>query len=108
DDGKNWTNVTPKSPFEYALISIVEPGHYDAGTCYVAANRYKADDTKPYLLKTTDYGATWKLITNGIPESDYTRVIREDPNKKGFLYAGTETGIYISFDDGEHWQTLKL
>ena len=108
DDGKNWTNVTPKSPFDYALISIVEPSHYDAGTCYVAANRYKADDTKPYLLKTTDYGATWKLITNGIGENDYTRVIREDPNKKGMLYAGTETGIYISFDDGEHWQSLKL
>jgi len=88
DDGKNWTNVTPKVLGDYALISIIDPGHFDLGTCYVAANRYKADDTKPYLLKTTDYGATWKLITNGIAEGDYTRAIREDPNKKGMLYAG--------------------
>jgi hypothetical protein len=108
DDGKNWTNVTPATLGNYALISILEPSRGDAGTCYVAANRYKADDTKPYLLRTTDYGATWKLITSGIPANDYTRVIREDPNKKEILYAGTETGIYVTFDSGEHWQPLKL
>ncbi len=108
DDGKNWTNVTPKILGDYALISIIEASNTDAGSCYVAANRYKADDTKPYLLKTTDYGTTWKLITNGIPSNDYTRVIRQDPTVKEILYAGTERGIYISFNDGGSWQSLKL
>lgn len=108
DDGKNWTNVTPKILGDYALISIIEPSNTDAATCYVAANRYKVDDTKPYLLKTTDYGATWKLITTGIPADEYTRVIRQDPVKKEILYAGTERSIYVSFDEGEHWQSLKL
>jgi len=109
DDGKTWTNVTPPTSLlpDFALISIVEPSHYDAAVCYVAANRYKLDDTKPYLLKTTDYGKTWKNISSNIPNGDYTRVIREDPFKKGLLFSGTETGIYVSFDDGEHWQSLK-
>jgi len=108
DDGKNWTNVTPSVLGNYALISILEASYAEAGTCYVAANRYKADDTKPYLLKTTDYGTTWKLITKGIPGNDYVRVIREDPAHKEILYAGTETSVYVSFDSGEHWQSLKL
>jgi photosystem II stability/assembly factor-like uncharacterized protein len=108
DDGKSWTNVTPKILGDYALISIIDPSHFEEGVCYVAANRYKADDTKPYLLKTNDYGATWKLITNGIPLNDYARAIRQDPNHKEILYAGTENGIYISFDDGDNWQSLKL
>jgi photosystem II stability/assembly factor-like uncharacterized protein len=110
DDGKNWDNVTIPSGqlADWALISIIEPSHYDAGIAYVAATRYKSDDTKPYLFKTKDYGKSWKLIVNGIPGNDYTRCIREDPNQKGLLYAGTERGIYFSFDDGEHWQSLQL
>ncbi|MFI5135421.1 MAG: WD40/YVTN/BNR-like repeat-containing protein, partial [Chitinophagales bacterium] len=110
DDGKNWDDVTiPSSQMgEWSLISIIEPSHFDPATCYVAATRYKSDDTKPYLFRTTDYGKTWKLIVNGIRANDYTRCIREDPNQKGLLYAGTETGIYVSFDDGEHWQSLQL
>jgi photosystem II stability/assembly factor-like uncharacterized protein len=108
DNGKTWANVTPKIIPEWAMISIIEPSPFDEGTAYVAATNYKSDDTKPYLLKTTDYGAPWKMITTGIRENDYTRVIREDPNKKGLLVCGTETGAYISFDDGELWQPLQL
>jgi photosystem II stability/assembly factor-like uncharacterized protein len=108
DDGKNWTNVTPKALPDWALISYVEPSHYDAATCYVSATRYKSDDTRPYIFKTNDFGKTWTLITNGLPENTYNRCVREDPNKKGILYCGLETGIYISFDDGEHWQSLQL
>lgn len=110
DEGKHWDNVTiPSSQMgEWSLISIIEPSHFDAATCYVAATRYKSDDTKPYLFKTTDYGKSWKLITTGIPANDYTRCLREDPNQKGLLYAGTERGIYISFDDGGRWQSLQL
>jgi len=108
DDGKNWTNVTPKALSEWALISYVEPSHFDAATCYVSATRYKSDDNKPYIFKTSDYGKTWSLITNGLPADTYNRCVREDPNKKGILYCGLETGIYISFDDGAHWQSLQL
>ena len=108
DNGKSWTNVSPKNIPEWALISIIEPSQFDEATAYVAATRYKSDDTKPYLLKTNDYGATWKLITAGIRSGDYTRVIREDPNKKGLLACGTETGVYVSFNDGENWQPLQL
>ncbi|MBP6402325.1 MAG: glycosyl hydrolase [Bacteroidia bacterium] len=108
DDGKTWKDVTPKFSGDYALISILEASSFDAGTCYAAANRYKLDDTKPYLFRTNDYGTTWSLITNGIPSNDYCRVIREDPNHKEILYAGTERGIYISFNRGDSWQSLKL
>ncbi|HRH65348.1 MAG TPA: glycosyl hydrolase [Bacteroidia bacterium] len=108
DDGKTWKDVTPKLLGDYALISIIEPSGFDESVCYVAANKYKLDDTKPYLLKTTDFGNTWSLITTGIPASDYCRVIREDPNKKEILYAGTERGVYISFNGGSEWQSLKL
>src|SRR5690606_33947570 len=93
---------------EWALISIIELSPHDAATAYVAATRYKWDDTRPYLLKTTNYGESWQLITNGIPEHEFTRVIREDPERRGLLYAGTETGLYISFDDGGNWQRFQL
>ena len=104
DGGKTWDNVTPKDLPEWALISVIEPSPHDAATAYVAATRYKLDDYAPYLLKTNDYGKTWKTITNGIRENDFTRVIREDPERRGLLYAGTETGVYVSFDDGGHWR----
>jgi photosystem II stability/assembly factor-like uncharacterized protein len=107
DGGKSWENVTPPGLPEWALISIIEPSPYDAATVYVAATRYKHDDLKPYLFKTNDYGKTWTLITSGIPEHEFTRVIREDPNRRGLLYAGTETGLYVSFDDGANWQRFQ-
>ena len=110
DGGKNWSNVTPPSSTmpEWIQINSLDASPFDAGTAYVAATMYKYDDFKPYLYKTTDYGKTWKKITNGIPDGAFTRVIREDPNKRGLLYAGTETGIYISFDDGANWQSMQF
>lgn len=107
DGGKNWSNVTPPELPEWALISIIELSPHNAGSAYVAATRYKHDDTRPYLFKTDDYGATWTSITNGIPDDEFTRVIREDPNRQGLLYAGTELGIHVSFDDGANWQRLE-
>ncbi|TMC73395.1 MAG: glycosyl hydrolase [Chloroflexi bacterium] len=106
DDGKTWKNVTPPGLGSWTLVSIIEASPHDAGTAYVAANRYKQDDFRPYLFKTSDYGRTWKKITNGIAADDFTRVIREDPARKGLLYAGTETGVYVSFNDGARWTRL--
>ena len=108
DGGKSWQNVTPKNMPEWIQINSIEASPIDAGTAYAAATMYKWDDFKPYLYKTNDYGKTWKKITNGIPDTAFTRVIREDPNHRGLLYAGTETGLYVSFDDGENWQSLQL
>jgi len=108
DGGKSWTKVTPPDLPEFALISIIEPSPHDPAEAYVAATAYKLQDNRPYLYKTSDYGKSWTKIVNGIPEWDFTRVIREDPERPGLLYAGTETGAYVSFDDGAHWQSLKL
>ncbi|MEM7132030.1 MAG: glycosyl hydrolase [Chloroflexota bacterium] len=106
DGGEQWKNVTPPDLPEWALISIIEPSPHSPNVAYVAATRYKLDDTQPYLYKTNDYGQHWTRITNGIPDDEFTRVIREDPNRRGLLYAGTETGLYVSFDDGEAWQRM--
>lgn len=106
--GESWENVTPKNLPKWAMINSVEPSAFDAGTCYVATTTYKLGDFAPYLFKTTDYGKSWKKITNGIAEEDFTRVVREDPKQKGLLYAGTENGMYISFDDGANWRSFQL
>ncbi len=108
DAGKTWKNVTPKDIGDYSRISLVEAGHFGAGTAYIAANRYQQDDFAPLFYKTSDYGATWTKIVNGIGAADFSRAIREDPERKGLLYAGTEHGVYLSFDDGAHWQSLQL
>jgi photosystem II stability/assembly factor-like uncharacterized protein len=105
--GKTWTNVTPKGLPEWSRISIIEPSHFSAGTAYVASNHYQMDDMRPYIYRTTDYGATWTLITNGINPTEFVRVVREDPERSGLLYAGTERGVWVSFDDGSSWQTLR-
>ncbi len=108
DGGKNWENVTPQGMPEWIQINSIEASSMDPATAYVAATAYKLDDFRPYLYKTNDYGKTWRKITFGIPETAFTRVIREDPNRRGLLYAGTETGMYLSFNDGESWQSLQL
>jgi len=108
DGGGNWENITPKGLPEWTMINSVEPSNFDEATCYIAGTRYKLGDFQPYLYKTTDYGKTWKKITNGIDNEHFTRVLREDPKRKGLLYAGTETGMYISFDDGANWQQFQL
>lgn len=108
DGGQTWENVTPPNMPEWNMINSIEPSAYDEGTCYVAATRYKLGDFAPYLYKTTDYGKTWAKITNGIDAEHFTRVVREDPKRKGLLYAGTETGMYISFNDGQNWEKFQL
>jgi len=108
DGGKSWQNVTPKELPEWGLVSTVEPSPQDAATAYVAATRYKLDDFRPYVYKTSDYGRSWKKIVTGIPETHFVRVVREDPARRGLLFAGTEFGMYVSFDDGVSWQTLQL
>ena len=108
DDGKSWTNVTPKVLPEWSMVSLVEPSPHDAGAAYAAVDRHKLDDQRPYIYKTSDYGRTWTLIVAGIPENAYVRAVREDPVRKGLLFAGTERGVYASFDDGAHWQSLQL
>ncbi len=108
DGGKTWENVTPPNMPEWNMINSIEPSAFDEGTCYVAATRYKLGDFTPYLYKTTDYGKTWAKITNGIEAEHFTRVVREDPKRKGLLYAGTETGMYISFNDGQNWEKFQL
>ena len=107
DGGDTWDNVTPGGLPEWTLISTIDVSPHDPATAYVAATRYKLDDTRPMLYKTSDYGKTWTDISHGIPENDYTRVIREDPTRRGILYAGTETGVYVSIDDGESWQPAQ-
>ncbi|HXF62155.1 MAG TPA: glycosyl hydrolase, partial [Caldilineaceae bacterium] len=104
DGGQSWQNVTPPDLPEWSLVRTVEPSPHDPATLYLAATRYKLDDPAPYLYKTSDYGATWQKIVEGIPADDYTRVIRADPNHRGLLYAGTETGLYVSLDDGASWR----
>jgi photosystem II stability/assembly factor-like uncharacterized protein len=110
DGGKNWSNVTPAASImpEWIQINSLDASPHDPATAYVAATMYKWDDNRPYLYRTSDYGKTWKKITTGIPDTAFTRVIREDPNKRGLLYAGTETGMYVSFDNGDHWRSLQL
>jgi hypothetical protein len=108
DGGKNWTNVTPPGMPEFARISIIDASPHANGTAYLCAKRYQLDDRGPYIYKTSDFGKTWTKIVNGIPANDYVHAVREDPARKGLLYAGTEHGIFVSFDDGANWQSLLL
>ncbi len=107
--GKNWQNVTPPKNLlpEWAQINSIEANPFNESGLYVAATHYKSDDYKPYLLKTNDFGKTWKKIVNGISDKHFTRVIRADYKRKGLLFAGTEEGMYVSFNDGENWQTFQ-
>jgi photosystem II stability/assembly factor-like uncharacterized protein len=107
DRGRSWQPVTPPDLPEWGLISVIEPSPHDAATCYVAVTRYKLADPRPYLFRTSDYGRTWKGITEGIPAGEITRVIREDPSRRGLLYGGTESGVWLSLDDGGSWQRLR-
>ena len=107
DGGKKWENVTPPEMPEWAQINSIEAHPTEAGGLYVAATRYKLDDFKPYLFKTTDYGKTWTAINEGIDRKHFTRVVRADPERAGLLYAGTESGLYISFDDGANWSSFQ-
>src|SRR5207244_1234299 len=98
--GKTWTDVTPPQLGDFTRVSIIEASHYAPGTAYIAANRYQLEDMAPYIWKTADYGHTWTKIVNGIPATEFVRVVREDPVRRGLLFAGTERGVWVSFDDG--------
>ena len=108
DGGRTWSNVTPAGIPEWMMFNSIEPDPFVRGGAYVAGTRYKLGDYKPYLYRTRDYGKTWTLITKGIDPGHFTRVLRADPRRKGLLYAGTESGMYLSFDDGASWQPFQL
>jgi photosystem II stability/assembly factor-like uncharacterized protein len=108
DDGAHWEDVTPKGLPEWSTVSIIEASHFDAGTAYMAVNRYRQDDFHPYLYKTSNYGKSWTRIDDGIPADQPTFVIREDLKDPQLLFAGTQTSAYVSFDGGSHWQSLAL
>jgi len=108
DEGKSWANVTPKDLPEWSRVSLIEASPHDPGKAYVAIDRHQNDDLRPYIYKTADYGKTWTRIEAGIPKGDFIRAVREDPKRKGLLYAGTERGVFVSFDDGGQWRSLQL
>ena len=108
DGGKSWKNVTPPMSPKFNMINAVEVNPFVKGGAYIAATSYKFGDYTPYIYKTLDYGKTWTIITKNIPKEEFVRVVRADPKRKGLLYAGTEKGIWVSFDDGENWQKLQL
>ena len=108
DGGQHWENVTPKAMPEWGTVSMIEASPTDAGTVYMAVERHKMDDFSPYIFKTTDFGKTWTKLVGGIPSNVYVHAVRLDPKRAGLLFAGTERGVYVSFDDGAKWQPLQL
>jgi photosystem II stability/assembly factor-like uncharacterized protein len=108
DGGGKWVNVTPRAMPEWSTISMIEPSRYDANTAYVAVDRHKLDDIKPYVFMTSDGGKSWTRIDTGLPEGSFVHAVREDSVKRELLYAATETGVFVSFDTGRHWQSLQL
>jgi photosystem II stability/assembly factor-like uncharacterized protein len=108
DEGAHWSNVTPNGLTPWSKVGIIDASHFDAQTAYAAIDRHRLDDNRPYIYKTHDGGKHWSLITSGIPANESVNVVREDPHRRGLLYAGTERHVYVSFDDGAQWQSLQL
>ena len=108
DGGAHWSDVTPRQLKPWEKISILDAGHFEKDTAYAAVNTIRLDDLRPHIYRTHDAGANWTEVTNGIPDNENTNVVREDPERKGLLFAGTERAVYVSFDDGDHWQSLRL
>jgi photosystem II stability/assembly factor-like uncharacterized protein len=111
DNGESWRNVTPTGMPEWGTVNAIELSAHDPGRAFIAVHRYREDDFRPYIFRTDDYGASWKRLTdgsNGIPANHFVRVVREDPDRKGLLYAGTEFGMFVSFDDGVIWKSFQL
>ena len=108
DEGKSWKDVTPAEITAWSKVTHIEASHFDAGTAYAAVDRHRLEDVKPYLYRTQDFGNSWKRISRGIPEGSFLNCIREDPVRRGLLYACTEMGVYVSFNNGEDWQSLQL
>jgi photosystem II stability/assembly factor-like uncharacterized protein len=108
DAGKSWQNVTPSELSPWSKVSIIEASHFDVGTAYAAINSFRLDDLRAHIFRTHDFGKSWTEITNGIPSGGASNTVREDPERKGLLFAGTEGSVYVSFDDGDQWQPLQL
>jgi photosystem II stability/assembly factor-like uncharacterized protein len=108
DGGKNWTDITPKDLIPWSKVTQISASHFDEHTAYVSVSRFRINDVHPYLYRTHDDGKTWKLITAGLPDLGSVDTVREDPVRKGLLFAGTENAVWVSFDDGDHWQSLQL
>jgi len=108
DGGAHWTDVTPKQLKPWQKVSLIDAGHFDKDTAYAAVNTLRLDDLRPHIFRTHDGGATWTEVTAGLPNNENTNVVREDPERKGLLFAGTERAVHVSFDDGDHWQSLRL
>ncbi len=108
DGGKSWQNITPRELPAWSLISMIEPSPFDPAVAYLAVDRHELDDFRPYIYKTSEYGKNWTRIDRGLPLNTFVRVVREDPKRRGLLYAGTETGVFFSLDDGASWQSLQL
>jgi len=108
DGGAHWADVTPTQLTAWQKVSIIDAGHFDKDTAYAAINTFRLDDLRPHIYRTHDGGKTWSEIVSGIPDGAAVNVVREDPKRKGLLYAGSEREVYVSFDDGEHWQSLRI
>jgi photosystem II stability/assembly factor-like uncharacterized protein len=107
DGGQNWANVTPPELTPWSKVAQLETSHWDDRACYAAINRIRLDDLKPYIYRTRDGGKTWQLVTAGIPANEPVNTVKEDPQRRGLLFAGTERSVYVSFDEGDHWQSLR-
>jgi photosystem II stability/assembly factor-like uncharacterized protein len=108
DGGKNWQNVTPSELTPWSKLAQMDASHFDTATAYAAVNRLRLDDLHPYMYRTHDGGKSWQKIVSGLPDNEPVNTVREDPERKGLLFAGTERSVYVSWDDGDHWQSLKL
>ena len=108
DGGKTWQNITPQDLTPWSKVAQMDASHFDNATAYAAVNRFRLDDLHPYIYRTHDNGKTWQKIVTGLPDNEPVNTVREDPERKGLLFAGTERSVYVSFDDGDHWQSLKL
>jgi photosystem II stability/assembly factor-like uncharacterized protein len=108
DEGKTWSSVTPPEISSWSKVTHIEASHFDAGTAYAAIDRHRLEDLNPYLYRTQDFGKSWTRVTRGIPDGSFLNCVREDPARKGLLYACTEKGVYVSFNDGDDWQSLQL
>jgi photosystem II stability/assembly factor-like uncharacterized protein len=108
DGGKNWQNISPNDMTPWRKVTQMEASHFDAQSAYASASGFRIDDMRPYIYRTHDGGKSWQLITNGLPDNSPVDTVREDPVRKGLLFCGTETAVWVSFDDGDHWQSLQL
>lgn len=108
DDGQHWSNVTPKSVTPWSKVIMLDASHFDANTAYAAIDRHRLNDYTPHVLRTRDGGKTWHELDDGLPPDAYVQAVKQDPGRKGMLWAGTSIGVYVSFDEGDHWQSLRL